>query len=587
MGTTDQAPRYREIERLGAGGMATVTLAEDTLLGREVALKRVYGTGDPHGSLRLKREALVGASLNHPNLVSVYDAETEDDGDVVIVMEYVEGETLSDVLRARGRMRPDEAVRILEGVAAALDAIHARGIVHRDVKPANILLGREGAVKLADLGVADVADRTRITSSGAVVGSFSYMAPEQLNGASPSPGMDVYALAAVAFEMLAGQKARPESNPLALAHAISTQPPPDLRDFSPQAPPAAAAVLQRGMSADPRDRPATAGELVGRLREALAPGSTQPRARRPRPAPPARARAVPPPSRARPVPPPSRPPRRRSTGMVPVLLLLAALAIGVLIAVLLSSGGSSNSSAGKPKQHKSGSGTKTHSTGKSSSAAGSSANDASTPASSTPTASTPTTSSSTPSTSTATTPAGSSGGAGASPSPGSGAPNTNQRRAVFLRGSGGSPVLGGLGACRPEPAKPARRVLGLPEADELGSLDHVPQGTDHRRLELGLGHGRAADHIGTDERHTAVRRHRSYCPKRSGLAGGQRLDQLLIARVARDLAALAAAPVTGLVVAHCPVERPSTVLVMPSNELNGGGLLPWQTRLRLMWLSNR
>src|SRR6478736_1306112 len=277
MGTTDQAPRYREIERLGAGGMATVTLAEDTLLGREVALKRVYGTGDPQGSLRLKREALVGASLNHPNLVSVYDAETQDDGDVVIVMEYVEGKTLSDVLRAGGRMRPDEAVRILEGVAAALDACHERGIVHRDVKPANILLGREGAVKLADLGVADVADRTRITSSGAVVGSFSYMAPEQLEGASPSPGMDIYALAAVAFEMLAGQKARPESNPLALAHAISTQPPADLRDFSPQVPAAAAAVLQRGMSADPRDRPATAGELVGRLREALAPGSTQPR----------------------------------------------------------------------------------------------------------------------------------------------------------------------------------------------------------------------------------------------------------------------------------------------------------------------
>jgi serine/threonine protein kinase len=414
MGTTDQAPRYREIERLGAGGMATVTLAEDTLLGREVALKRVYGTGDPHGSLRLKREALVGASLNHPNLVSVYDAETQDDGDVVIVMEYVEGETLSDVLRARGRMRPDEAVRILEGVAAALDAIHARGIVHRDVKPANILLGHEGAVKLADLGVADVANRTNITSSGALVGSFSYMAPEQLEGASPSPGMDIYALAAVAFEMLAGQKARPESNPLALAHAISTQAPPELRDFWPQAPAAAAAVLQRGMSADPRDRPATPGELVGRLREALAPGSTRPAPRRPRPAPAARARAVPAPSRPRVVPPPSRPPRR-STGIVPVLLLLAALAIGVLIAVLISSGGSSNSSGGKPKQHKSGSGTKTHSTGKSSTSAGSSANNASTPASSTPAASTP-------STSTATTPAGSSGGAGASPSPGSGAP---------------------------------------------------------------------------------------------------------------------------------------------------------------------
>ena len=434
MGTTDQAPRYREIERLGAGGMATVTLAEDTLLGREVALKRVHSTGDPHGSLRLKREALVGASLNHPNLVSVYDVETQDDGDMVIVMEYVEGETLSAVLRAGGRMRPEEAVRILEGVAAALDAIHARGIVHRDVKPANILLGRDGAVKLADLGVADVADRTNITSSGALVGSFSYMAPEQLDGGSPSPGMDVYALAAVAFEMLAGQKARPESNPLALAHAISTQPPPDLRDVWPEAPAPAAAVLQRGMSADPQDRPASSGELVGRLREALAPGPTQPAGRRLRPTPPARAsavpaparaRAVPAPSRARAVPPPSRPPRR-STGMLPVLLLLAALAIGVLIAVLLSSGGSSNSSGGgKPKQHKSGSATKTHSTGKSSNSAGATANHTTTPASSTPTSSTPTsptTSNSTPSTSTGTTPAGSSGGAGASSSPGSGAP---------------------------------------------------------------------------------------------------------------------------------------------------------------------
>ncbi|MGZ4226309.1 MAG: serine/threonine-protein kinase [Solirubrobacteraceae bacterium] len=433
MGTTNQAPRYREIERLGAGGMATVTLAEDTLLGREVALKRVYGTGDPQGSLRLKREALVGASLNHPNLVSVYDADTEDDGDVVIVMEYVEGETLSDLLRTRGRMRPEEALGVLEGVAAALDAIHARGIVHRDVKPANILLGREGAVKLADLGVADVADRTRITSSGAVVGSLSYMAPEQLDGASPSPGMDIYALAAVAFEMLTGEKARPESNPLALAHAISTQAPPDVREFWPQAPAAAAAVLQRGMSADAQKRPATAGELVGRLREALAPARTQPagRTRRQRAAAaapaaaaaggvaPRRPRPVPP-RRTRPAPPPSRPPRR-STGMVPVLLLLAALLIGVLIAVALSSGGSSNSSGGKSKRHVSGSGARTHGAGKSSTTAGSGSESTSTPASSTPTASTPTTSRSTPSTSTATAPSGSSGGAGASSS-GSGAP---------------------------------------------------------------------------------------------------------------------------------------------------------------------
>ena len=243
--------------------MATVTLAEDTLLGREVALKRVYGTGDPQGSLRLKREALVGASLNHPNLVSVYDAETTDDGDVVIVMEYVEGETLSDVLRARGRMRPNEALRVLGGVAAALDAIHARGIVHRDVKPANILLGHEGAVKLADLGVADVANRTHITSSGAVVGSFSYMAPEQLEGARrlrawtctrsrlwPSRCSAVRRLALSPIRSRSPMRSPPRLRPIC---ATSGR----------RLPRRAAAVLQRGMSADPQ-RPSRYGRRARR-----------------------------------------------------------------------------------------------------------------------------------------------------------------------------------------------------------------------------------------------------------------------------------------------------------------------------------
>src|SRR5581483_2908288 len=163
MASTEQGTRYREIKRLGAGGMATVTLAEDTVLGRSVALKRVYRTGDHRDMLRLKREAMVGASLNHPNLVFVYDVQLQDDGDVVIIMEYVEGETLADVIESRGALTASEAIRVLRGVGAALDAIHERGIVHRDVKPANVLLGRDGTVKLADLGVADVPDRTRIT----------------------------------------------------------------------------------------------------------------------------------------------------------------------------------------------------------------------------------------------------------------------------------------------------------------------------------------------------------------------------------------------------------------------------------------
>jgi eukaryotic-like serine/threonine-protein kinase len=343
MPDTDQATRYREIRRLGAGGMATVTLAQDTVLDRPVALKRVYGAGDPRGLLRLKREAMVGASLSHPNLVFVYDAQLSEDGAVVIVMEYVEGETLAERLSSGGALGPDETVRVLRGVAAALDAIHEQGIVHRDVKPANVLLGRTGDVKLADLGVADVADRTRITSTGAVVGSFNYMAPEQLEGADPSPAMDVYALAALAFEMLTGDRARPEPNPLALAHAIATQPPPDLRRAWPAAPAAAAMVLRRAMSSNPSERPTSAGELVKRLEAALAPE---------RPTEAVAAPATDRPKRRAPIPPPPGPAtRRRSSILVPALLALAALGVAALLFAILSSGGGApkpNTSASHP-----------------------------------------------------------------------------------------------------------------------------------------------------------------------------------------------------------------------------------------------
>ncbi|HLY49295.1 MAG TPA: protein kinase [Solirubrobacteraceae bacterium] len=275
MGVTSNLERYRHLAHLGAGGMSSVELAEDTLLGRQVALKRMH-RDDIRSNSRLRREALVGASLTHPNLVSIFDIFTTANDDEVIVMEYVEGETLAQRLRREGKPDLPTAMRILTGVASALDAIHAERIVHRDVKPGNILLGHDGSVKLADLGIAAVADRTRLTTDGAVIGTFSYMAPEQLEGAAATPAVDIYALAAVAFEVLSGKRARTEPNPVALAHAISTQSPPDLRTAWPEAPAAAADVLTRGMSRDPGRRPRSAGELVGRLQAALQPKTTAP-----------------------------------------------------------------------------------------------------------------------------------------------------------------------------------------------------------------------------------------------------------------------------------------------------------------------
>jgi serine/threonine protein kinase len=328
--------RYRIISKLGSGGMATVDLAEDTLLGRRVALKRMSGEVDVPGLTRLRREALVGASFSHTNLVSVYDVVTTDDGHLVIVMEFIEGETLRDVLARRGRLPAEEALPILAGVAAALDAINERGIVHRDVKPSNILLGRGGAVKLADLGIASAPDRTRITSSGAVLGSLSYMAPEQLSDAPVTQAIDVYALAAVTFEVLSGVKARREGNAVALAHAISTQDPPSLRTAWPEAPRGLDEVLQRAMARDPRQRPRPAGELVARLRAAIEPQDTAQLSTERVATPSVLGFDAPPPA-----PPPPR--RRPRTGVIAAGMLGLAVVAAAVVVVL---------SSGSPSSHR-------------------------------------------------------------------------------------------------------------------------------------------------------------------------------------------------------------------------------------------
>jgi serine/threonine protein kinase len=343
--------RYRVVRHLGSGGMASVLLCEDERLGRQVAVKRLHADSPVDVERRFKREAKLGASLNHPNLVSVFDTATDDEG-VLIVMEYVEGEPLSRVLR-RGPLRPEEAGRMICDVGDALDHAHAQGVVHRDVKPGNVLLREDGVTKLADLGIATAADDTRITRSGVVLGTAAYMAPEQLEGGDVGPAADIYALAAIAFEALSGLKPREGRTPIEIAHKVATEGAPDLRDAWPKAPVAAAQVLQRGMALDPQDRPSSAGELARELAAALEeqPTQTAPTRRftgsEPVVAPvPTGAGATPPgepPSTAGPMRR-GRSGRRPSFTAIALALIFIALAVATIVGAVVSSGDDNGSS---------------------------------------------------------------------------------------------------------------------------------------------------------------------------------------------------------------------------------------------------
>jgi eukaryotic-like serine/threonine-protein kinase len=336
--------RYRVLRHLGSGGMASVLLCRDERLDREVAVKRLHADSPQDVEQRFVREAKLGASLNHPNLVSVFDTATDEEG-VLIVMEYVEGEALARTLK-RGPLPPERVAAMVRDVGAALDHAHAQGVVHRDVKPGNVLMRRDGVAKLVDLGIATAQDHTRLTHSGMVLGTAAYMAPEQLEGGETTPATDVYALAVVAYEALTGERAREGRTPIEIAHRIATGPPPDLRDAMPSASPQAAEILKRAMARDPHDRPVSAGELASGLARALeepptAPTRAAPPTRtRPRPAP----VPAPAPAAAKP-PPPTGPARRaggpagkRPVGAIALALVFLVLAAAVVVAAVLSSG---------------------------------------------------------------------------------------------------------------------------------------------------------------------------------------------------------------------------------------------------------
>src|SRR5579863_9151704 len=205
---TTIAGRYRVEGRLGVGGMATVQLAVDQRLERYVALKRLaeHLADDPAFVSRFRREALAAARLVHPNIVQVFDFGLDErQHQHFIVMEHVSGQSCAEILRDQGHLDVDQAVEIISQSCRGLDYAHRHGVVHRDVKPGNLLVSDSDVVKLADFGIARATDQSSITQVGSVLGTAAYLAPEQARGEEAGPRADLYSLGVVAYQLLSGR----------------------------------------------------------------------------------------------------------------------------------------------------------------------------------------------------------------------------------------------------------------------------------------------------------------------------------------------------------------------------------------------
>lgn len=259
--------RYTLTDRIAAGGMGEVWRAKDDVLGRSVALKVLKsGLTDETGFTdRFRNEARLSAGLTHGNIAQVYDYG-EDDGTAYLVMEYVPGRPLSKLIEERAPMSPIDTVEIIAQAAGALQAAHKNGLIHRDVKPANILIDPEGTAKLTDFGIARAADAVAMTKTGEVMGTAQYLAPEAAVG-RPATGLsDLYALGVVAYEMLAGRRPFEHDSAVALALAhVNERPPP----LPPYVPPTIRAVVHASLEKDPGRRPQSAAEFGRAMRQAL------------------------------------------------------------------------------------------------------------------------------------------------------------------------------------------------------------------------------------------------------------------------------------------------------------------------------
>ncbi len=258
------AGRYRLEGRLGFGGMSTVHLAFDMRLERRVAVKLLaeHLAEDPTFVSRFQREAQAAARLVHPNIVQIFDSGLDEgSGRHFIVMEYIEGQSCAEILRDDGWMEVDEAVAVIEQACEGLHYAHRHGVVHRDVKPGNLLRSRDGEVKLADFGIAKATEQSSITQVGSVLGTAAYLAPEQARGEEAGPRADLYALGVVAYQLISGRLPYEATSLTELALKQQREEPPLLDTLVAAVGQELAEAIALALALDPRDRYQTAKEM--------------------------------------------------------------------------------------------------------------------------------------------------------------------------------------------------------------------------------------------------------------------------------------------------------------------------------------
>lgn len=263
--------RYRIVELLGQGGMARIYRGHDNQLDRDVAVKLLrpeYGR-DPDFSSRFRQEAQNAASLSHPNIVAVHDYG-QDEAGPFIVMELVDGEDLGAIVKRSGALPPRQAARIVAETARALHAAHQRGIVHRDVKPGNVMIDREGRVKVTDFGIARAVAEAQMTLPGTTLGSVHYFSPEQARGDQTTASSDIYALGIVLFELLTGRRPWEADSAAAVAMARLAGPPPDPTAIRSGLPADLVAIDRKALAVEPGDRWSSASSMAAALEAFLA-----------------------------------------------------------------------------------------------------------------------------------------------------------------------------------------------------------------------------------------------------------------------------------------------------------------------------